>query len=127
MRARLSIVAIMAFLAWGCSSTGGGAEDHSKDKLIDRLTLFVEAVQMENFDKAFAYLTPAEKGRMMEGGGQVPDHVRRQLQALRLSTLAHKPGVKLTGGRLEGIYEQLPGVGAPAGESTSREKDSPEV
>lgn len=84
-----------------------------KEKLIGVLTLFVEAVQGDRFDKAFAYLTPSELSKMADATGQPSALVKRQLKALRLSTLAQKAGVRLDKGKLEGLYEWLPQVEAP--------------
>ena len=82
-----------------------------KEKLIDALTLFVEAVQGDRFDKAMGFLTLEEKTKMTEGTGVVAPPVQRQLKALRLSTLASKSGVRLDRGKLEGIYVWLPNLG----------------
>ncbi len=83
-----------------------------KEKLIEKLTLFVEEVQGDHFDRAFEYLTPVEKAKMFEGSSEATPMVRRQLKALRLSTLAHKAGVRLNQGKIEGIYEWLPNFGS---------------
>ncbi len=106
-------LACAAFLALSCggSRPQDDAIDPDKAELIDALTLFVEAVQADRFDKAFAYLTPGERSRMMDAGNEPSPDVRRRLRALRLSTLARKPTVRLQGGLLEGIYEQLPSLG----------------
>ena len=116
MRIRgFTALTVTALWLGGCAS---GPRDipPEKEKLIDKLTLFVEAVQTDKFPEAFAYLTPEEKAKMMASGGEVSDHVKRQLRAVRLSTLANKQTVRLVSGKLEGIYEQLPMIDdAPAG------------
>jgi hypothetical protein len=102
-----------------CAGNRNGEEgarlEPGKEELIDALTLFVEAVQGDRFDKAMAYLTPSEQAKMTEGAGVVSPPVQRQLKALRLSTLANKPGVHLERGKLEGIYAWLPNLGPTAG------------
>lgn len=117
-----------AFLA-GCggSRPKDDAIDPDKEELIDVLTLFVEAVQADRFDKAFVYLTPAEKSRMIEAGGDPSPEVKRRLKALRLSTLAQKPTVRLQDGKVEGIYEQLPDLGPRFDPPPGAEKDASEV
>jgi hypothetical protein len=100
-------VCLGAWLLAGCAS-GPRDIDPAKEKLIDKLTLFIEAVQTDKFEQAFTYLTPSEKAKMAAPGGDVNPMVRRQLKAVRLSTLAQKPTVRLVMGKLEGICEQLP-------------------
>ncbi len=90
----------------------GSRVDPDKEKLIEKLTLFVEEVQGEHYDRAFEYLSPREKAKMFEGSSEATPLVRRQLKALRLSTLAHKAGVHLDHGKIEGIYEWLPNFGS---------------
>ncbi len=124
---RLRYWAAIALVILSCSGTRSGEEDArlepDKEKLINVLTLFVEAVQGDRFDMAMGYLTPEEKSRMTEGSGVVTPPVQRQLKALRLSTLASKSGVRLDKGKLEGVYAWLPNLGRtpaePARDSTS--------
>lgn len=110
----------IALLLLACSGTKGGEEGArlapDKEKLIDALTLFVEAVQGDRYDKALGYLTPGEKSLMTGGTGVVSTPVQRQLKALRLSTLASKSGVRLDRGLLEGIHPWLPNLGHSPGE-----------
>lgn len=107
MRFKAIYTVLLTTTLLGCAS-GPHDIDPKKEKLIDKLTLFVEAVQTEKFDQAFGYLTPGERAKMMGPGGEPSPLVRRQLKAVRLSTLAQKPTVRLAQGRLEGIFEQLP-------------------
>lgn len=97
--------------ACGGSRPKDEAIDPDKAELIDVLTLFVEAVQADRFDRAFSYLTSSEKARMLESGPEASPEVKRRLKALRLSTLAQNATVRLEGGRVEGIYDQLPSLG----------------
>src|SRR5882672_1489647 len=103
-----------ALIALACSGTRNGEEgprlDPDKEKLIDVLTMFVESVQGDRFDKALGYLTLDEKAKMVDASGQVPQPVQKQLKAVRLSTLASKPGVRLEKGKLTGIYAWLPNI-----------------
>ena len=96
-----------------------------KEKLIDALTLFVEAVQGDRFDKALGYLTLDEKAKMTDATGQVPSPVQKQLKALRLSTLASKAGVHLEKGKLSGIYAWLPNIDRIAPNEPPRDSASP--
>lgn len=118
-----------ALLLAACGGTRSGGDDAriepDKEKLIDALTLFVEAVQGDRFDKAMGYLTSDEQARMREGAGAISASVERRLKALRLSTLANKPGVRLHGGKLEGIYPWLPNVDHAPEASPSREIPPP--
>lgn len=107
----LAGLAFLALTACGGSRPQEDAIDPDKADLIDVLTLFVEAVQADRFDKAFQYLTSAEKARMLDAGNEPSPDIRRRLKALRLSTLAQKSTVRLQGGKVEGIYEQLPSLG----------------
>jgi hypothetical protein len=111
-RTRFWLAAVMLLSA--CGGARPGADDPriepGKEKLIDALTLFVEAVQGDRYDQALAYLTPAEQTLMLEGNGTVTPAIQRRLKALRLSTLANKPGVRLARGKLEGIYPWLPNI-----------------
>jgi len=105
---------VLALSLSACGGSHYGQDDSridpDKEKLIDKLTLFVEAVQGDRFDLALGYLTPAEKAKMDEGNPTVSPAMQRRLKAVRLSTLANKPGVHLQGGKLEGIYAWLPNV-----------------
>ncbi len=101
------------------SDPGDQALAPGKEKVIEALTLFVESVQGDRFDKALSYLTLIEKRKMTEGTGMVPPLVQRQLKALRLSTLANKPGVRLAGGKLEGIHDNLPALNATPSKRTA--------
>jgi hypothetical protein len=99
----------LLLLLCACSGSKSATGDRSKDRLIDALTLFVEAVQEEQYERAFSFLTPEEKRKMMDSAS--PSQTKRRLKALRLSTLANKSGVRLSDGKLEGIYDQLPMIG----------------
>jgi hypothetical protein len=113
----LSLLICLGLMA-ACGGTRPGEEaiDPDKAELIDVLTLFVEAVQADRYERAFSYLTSSEKARMLESGAEASPDVKRRLKALRLSTLAQKSTVRLQGGKVEGIYDQLPSLGPlPAG------------
>jgi hypothetical protein len=107
----LSLIALLVLSACsGTRNTGDTPLPPEKEKLIDALTLFVEAVQGDRFDKALGYLAPEEKAKMTDASGQVPAPVQKQLKALRLSTLASKTGVQLEKGKLTGIFAWLPNI-----------------
>ena len=115
-------------LLTACSGNRNGDDarmDPDKEKLIDVLTLFVEAVQGDRFDKALDYLTLDEKAKMIDASGQVPPPVQKQLKAVRLSTLASKPGVRLEKGKLTGICAWLPNIDHSA--PSEAPKESPPV
>ena len=116
MRERPLLIFVTAsLLVLGCAGSKSVSGDRGKDQVIDALTLFVEAVQEGRFELAFSYLTPEERRKMNDRGSQDKSVLERRLKAMRLSTLAHKPGVRLNRGKLEGIYEQMPNLGdAPA-------------
>jgi hypothetical protein len=110
---RLIICLSASLLFLACSGTRndeGARLDPDMEKLIDVLTLFVESVQGDRFEKAMGYLTVEEKSKMTDASGQVPPPVQKQLKALRLSTLANKAGVRLEKGRLTGIHPWLPNI-----------------
>jgi hypothetical protein len=111
MRSRFWLAVL---LLSACGGTHDGSQDTrlspDKERLIDALTLFVEAVQGDRFDQALGYLTAGERAKMDEGNATISASVQRRLKAVRLSTLANKPGVRLQGGTLEGIYPWLPNV-----------------
>lgn len=109
---RLGFLAGLAFLVLACAGSRSqeAGIDSDKAELINVLTLFVEAVQADRFEKAFAYLTPAEAARMNDSGNRPSPEIKRRLKALRLSTLAQKPAVRLHRGKVEGIFEQLPSL-----------------
>lgn len=108
----LGFLSALVFLTLSCGGSRPKEDEIDPDKadLIDVLTLFVEAVQADRFDKAFGYLTPSERNRMNDAGGQPSPEIKRRLKALRLSTLAQKPAVRLQQGKVEGIFEQLPSL-----------------
>jgi hypothetical protein len=126
---RLPSFLLFGILLAACAGTredDGSRIEPRKEKLIDALTLFVEAVQGERFEKALGYLTVEEKSKMTDGSGQVPAPVQKQLKALRLSTLASKAGVHLEKGKLTGIYAWLPNIERTApGEAPSPDNDAP--
>lgn len=121
MRTPLYPALLSLFLVCSCSGSRNSGDgeplDRDKERLIDALTMFVESVQGDRFDKAMSYLTPEERSKLTGPSGQVPATVQKQLKALRLSTLANKSGVRLEKGKLEGIQPWLPNVAssAPAG------------
>lgn len=109
------MLAVSVILGLGACSPSGSAgraagTDKEKERLIDALTLFVESVQGDRFEKAMGFLTPEEKSKMTDASGQVPPAVQKQLKALRLSTLASKQGVVLEKGKLAGIHPWLPNL-----------------
>jgi hypothetical protein len=124
---RLRLILASALFLAACSGTRdaerGPRLEPDKEKLIDALTLFVESVQGDRFEKAMGYLTPEEKSKMTDASGQVPPPVQRQLKALRLSTLAAKAGVRLEKGKLTGIYAWLPNI--DHGEPSEPRKEPP--
>ncbi len=107
---RSCFASILILSACSGNRNGDARLTPAKEKLIDALTLFVEAVQGDRFDKALGYLTLDEKAKMTDASGQVPPSVQKQLKALRLSTLASKAGVQLEKGKLTGIYAWLPNI-----------------
>ncbi len=120
---------VLGLTACGGSRPHEEAIDPDKADLIDALTLFVEAVQADRFEKALEYLTPDEKRRMLDAGNQPSPDIKRRLKALCLSTLAQKTSVRLQGGKVEGIYDQLPTLGPlpdPAKDGDASER-APEV
>jgi hypothetical protein len=122
---RPKLILALALILAACSGTRNAEEgprlEPDKEKLIDALTLFVESVQGDRFEKAMGYLTLEEKSKMTDGSGQVPPPVQRQLKALRLSTLAAKAGVRLEKGKLTGIYAWLPNIDPSAPSEPRRE------
>jgi hypothetical protein len=126
---RLRLILASALILAACSGNRSAEEgprlEPDKEKLIDALTLFVESVQGDRFEKAMGYLTLEEKSKMTDGSGQVPAPVQRQLKALRLSTLAAKAGVRLEKGKLTGIYAWLPNIDKSA--PSEPRKESPPI
>lgn len=108
----ISLSALLLFAACGGSHPAeeGARLEPGTEKFLNTLTLFVEAVQSDRFDKAMGYLTPEEKAKFTEGAGVVQPPMQKRLKALRLSTLASKPGVRLDGDKLEGIFPWLPNL-----------------
>ncbi|MDB5105815.1 MAG: hypothetical protein JWP91_3504 [Fibrobacteres bacterium] len=119
----------LAFLVFlGCTGTRqdeGPRLAPEKERLIDALTLFVEAVQGDRYDKAMGYLTPEEKSKMTDASGIVPPPIQKQLKAVRLSTLASKSGVRLERGKLAGIYPWLPNLERTSNSEAPRAQDAP--
>ena len=109
--------------ALAACSQGPSAFKSGKERLLDDLTLFAENVQADRFEKAMKQLSPEERFRFDAVGGAQDSLVRRRLKALRLSTLARRPTVKLGPGGLEGIFDELPSLyvmpTSPSGDSVT--------
>lgn len=127
---RKRICLLTALLIVACSGTrqdDNSGLSRDQEKLINALTLFVESVQGDRFEKAVSFLTVEEKNKMTGIEGKVPPAVQKRLKALRLSTLATKAGVRLEKGKLEGIYAWLPNIdrmGLGTGSEPSRRGSS---
>lgn len=115
-KSSLALFTIFSLMLFGCA--GSKREDDGtrvkpeKVRLIEVLTLFVEAVQEDRFDKAFNFLTPEEQNKMTEGSGKMSPVTCRRLKAMRLSTIAQKMGVRLENDKLSGLYQWLPNLEA---------------
>ncbi len=112
----LTLILLLTIMLAACA--GSKREDDGtrvkpeKARLIEILTLFVEAVQEDRFDKAFNFLTPEEQSKMTEGSGKMSLATCRRLKAMRLSTIAQKMGVHLENDKLSGLYQWLPNLEA---------------
>ncbi len=114
---------VAALLFGACSHGPSVVYKLDKDHFLDDLTIFVEAVQGDHVDKAMQYLSPAERYRFEAIGGAQDSLVHHRLKALRLSTLARRPTVKLGPQGLEGIFDELPSLAvlptSPRGDSVT--------
>ena len=112
-----------AALIWACSH--GPSVEYKMDKshFLDNLTIFVEYVQGDRIEKAMKCLSPAERFRFEAVGGVQDSLLRRRLKAMRLSTLARRPTVKMGPQGLEGIFDELPSLAVmptlPQGDSVT--------
>lgn len=98
-------------LLMACSSTKKEVVGQAprSDDLLELLTGFGESLSKRNYTTAVDYMVPEEKALMMEGGS-VPTEKQRQLLALRLSTLARHPSIRVENGHIAGIYSVLPNL-----------------
>lgn len=101
-------------------------EEKAAEKLLDRLTLFVEAVQADQWDRALNAVSAVEKRALLGDGASLSEPTKIKLKALKLSTLAHRGKVYLVKDKLEGIHQVLPG-GLPAASGLVPEKSDEEV
>lgn len=120
----LFAIALVAILCQ-CASRQT-VEEKNADKLLDKLTLFVEAVQAEQWSRALNYVSAAEQRALLGDASELSDEKKIKLKALKLSTLAHRGKVHLVKDKLEGINEALPG-GLPAASGMMPEKSEEEV
>jgi hypothetical protein len=105
------------FLLLACAS-GKTPEQKQEEELIDRLTVFVEAIQGDQWTKAMKMTTDQEQKQLLNGQSQLNDEMKIKLRALKLSTLAHRGKVYLVKGKLEGISAVLPqGLITPVNET----------
>jgi hypothetical protein len=112
INARIRILFAMAFVA-ACSSNSnrGGVEGKPRSELLlDSLTSFAQSIQEDRFEKAMQCLSPSERLKFQAAGGTQDPILQRRMKALRLSTLARRPTVKLERGGLVGIFEELPAL-----------------
>jgi uncharacterized protein YcfL len=94
-------------LLFGCGSSRSHAEKE-KEMLLDKLTLFVESIQADEWDKAIAMLSESDKHALLGNEPSLPLTVKSKLKSLKLSTLAHQGQVQVQKGKLEGIFHALP-------------------
>jgi uncharacterized protein YcfL len=99
------VIAISVFL--GCGSSRSHAEKE-KEILLDKLTLLVESIQADEWDKTLAMLGESDKQALVGSGQQIPVTIKSKLKSLKLSTLAHHGQVQVQKGKLVGIVQALP-------------------
>jgi hypothetical protein len=122
---RIFCIFAAALLGASCASHNPAPEQKvdksDRDKLLDGLTLFVEAVQGDRIDKAMQYLDPTERYKFESMGGAQNPLLLRRLKAVRLSTLAHRPTVRMGPQGLAGIFDELPSLNTdtPRGDSVT--------
>jgi hypothetical protein len=105
---RLWIWSLLAgFMLWACAGSKT-AEQKQEDELIDKLTVFVEAIQGDQWAKALDMTSPTEQRHLLEGQAQLSEGMKTKLRALKLSTVAHRGKVHLVKGKLEGLSAVLP-------------------
>ncbi len=110
--------ALMAMVLLACASAKN-QEQREETELIDKLTLFVEAVQMEQWSEALNMTTPMEQRHLLNGESELSETTKTQLRSLKLSTVAHRGKVYLVKDKLEGIARVLPqALMTPVGEPT---------
>ncbi len=73
------------------------------------LTSFSIAITAKDFQRVLDLLAPAEKAKLISKGGQLDGDTKKQLSAIRLSTLATDPDVEVIDGKIHGIVpDKLP-------------------
>lgn len=105
LRPFLFFVTVTFFMHCGHSQGAGNREE---EKLLDKLTYFVEAVQSEQWNKALDLVSPKERNALLGDASQLSEATKARLKALKLSTAAHQGRVFLVKNRLEGISDILP-------------------
>jgi hypothetical protein len=126
MRLLVCGLAGMGLLFLSHCASGMSSEEKQAEKLLDRLTVFVEAVQADQWERALGYTTATETRMLLGDGAALSEDMKIKLKALKLSTLAHRGKVHLVKDRLEGIHLVLPG-GLPSGVKPASDETREEV
>jgi hypothetical protein len=99
--------ALAAALLTGCGSSAfPGFSDPGKKRL-DVLTSFTLALSKRDFLEAAAYLAPADRAKLADDAGILPQY-RERVRAIRRATLMNNPLVEVRHGLISGIPDILP-------------------
>ncbi len=101
-----ALVSACLFMQCGASKS---TTSRDEDRLLDKLTLFVEAVQSDQWNTALELLSTKEKAKILGQDNKLSDVTKARLKAVRLSTAAHQGRVFIVKNHLEGISDILPG------------------
>jgi hypothetical protein len=106
MRSILIMALAACWLAGCASSSSRGSRDRGRERL-DVLASFTLALSKRDFLEAATYLAPADRAKLADAGGILPEY-RERVRAIRRSTLMNNPLIEVRNGLITGIPDILP-------------------
>jgi hypothetical protein len=98
-------VAILTVFLTGCSSSKKGLAISDEERRMDLLLDFSMAVNKGEFALAVSYLSDEDKASLVGVTGEISLEVQNKLKDVRLQKLRNNPFVRLSNGKISGIFE----------------------